>query len=296
MATTKSTTRRAQSIDKTISQVQRDIGASQHDSGLPPFDKLIALVGKPVSLSPSIIESNENIRKDIGKHSESFENLKDSIQTHGVLQSILVEIRGDASAYKLMCVEGHRRLAISNELNLPKIPCLLSRYEKAPDRIKAALATSLKEDLNPIDRAEAFDFLLTSGISIEDIAQHEKKDVRTLRRYLKMAKWPVETKEIIRANNSVFSTRFLFQNLAQTDLPAAEIMKVIQAKLQVDGIKAKGKAKRALTDDEKFLKERLADKLGVPVSIKLRSGKKIVELHISKLPSLNELLEKLDRL
>ena len=285
--------KREEGIQQTANQVFRDIGATRVHPELPEFAKIVKMIGKQVSLNPQIIDSNENIRKNLGNDSESFDSLRSSIQTHGILQSILVELRGDAKGYRLVCVEGHRRLFIAKETNLSKVPCILASYSSIADRIKAALATSLKDDLSPIDRAEAFQSLLKGGISVEEISDHEKKNVRTVKRYLKMASWPKNVRELIRQNPEDFPVRFLFQKLAHKDLEENELLAVVENRLSPKDSSRKVE-RRINTKVENRLIELVEEKLGLQGIIKNRRGKRYIEIEIEN--ELQKIISKLDSL
>ena len=96
----------------------------------------------------------------------ALQDLADSIRQYGVLQPLVVtrkEIQkadgGLASEYEL--IAGERRLRASKIAGLAQVPVLI-REGQETDMMKLELAiieNLQREDLNPIDRARAFDRL-----------------------------------------------------------------------------------------------------------------------------------------
>ena len=96
-----------------------------------------------------------------------LEDLADSIRQYGVLQPIVItrkevpkEDGGLMSEYEL--IAGERRLRASKLAGLSQIPAII-RNEAESDRMKLELAiieNLQREDLNPIDRARAFERLV----------------------------------------------------------------------------------------------------------------------------------------
>jgi ParB family chromosome partitioning protein len=101
---------------------------------------------------------------------EELASLAASIQTHGMLQPLVVTVRPD-NTYEL--VAGERRLRAAKLAGLVEVPVVI-RVEEHDDRAKLELAlveNIQREDLNPIDRAIAFRQLQNEfGLTQEAIA------------------------------------------------------------------------------------------------------------------------------
>jgi len=103
-------------------------------------------------------------RKDFDE--ERLKELSDSIRMYGVLQPLVVtrkevtkEDGGLATEYEL--IAGERRLRASKLAGLREVPALI-RSTEDDDRVKLELAiieNLQREDLNPVDRARAFEQL-----------------------------------------------------------------------------------------------------------------------------------------
>ena len=106
-------------------------------------------------------------------------DLADSIRQYGILQPLVVtrkEIQkpegGLATVYEL--ISGERRLRASKIAGLSQVPVLIRSNEES-DQIKLELAiieNLQREDINPVDRARAFERLVNEfGMKHADIAK-----------------------------------------------------------------------------------------------------------------------------
>ncbi len=85
---------------------------------------------------------------------EKLEELAQSIKEHGVVQPIIVAV-SEAKAGFYQLVAGERRLRAAKMAGLAKVPALVREYSKNA-MVEIALIENLqREDLNPIEEAEA---------------------------------------------------------------------------------------------------------------------------------------------
>jgi len=91
---------------------------------------------------------------------EDMEELKASMEMHGLLQPLVVR-RLEKGKYEL--IAGERRLRASKALNWTKVPCVVRRNVAADDtRLVYALVENIqRENLNPVEEARAYDQLNT---------------------------------------------------------------------------------------------------------------------------------------
>lgn len=205
-------------------------------AGAVKTDKLAALrasLNKVVNISPGDLELHDNVRKEIDQESFEFTQLVQSVKKFGVLTSAVAELREDGEGgYQLVCVAGHRRiLAAIRAGNIERIPCLIKSYDDRGDRIGAALSENMnREDLHCLDIAEAFDDLVKAGWNDELIAQQFERNPKTIKHYLKIARWPQAAKDLIREHRGLFSTRIVMQKLAyQKFASGKELITAIKA-------------------------------------------------------------------
>ncbi len=115
-----------------------------------------------------------------------------SIKEKGVIQPIL--IRKVAAGYEL--VAGERRLRAAREAGLETIPAVVRNITEGEALEMAIIENVQREDLNPIEVAEAFAALGNDfGLSQEEIAAKVGKERPTVANYLRLLKLPREIRE-----------------------------------------------------------------------------------------------------
>jgi len=93
----------------------------------------------------------------------TLEDLADSIRQYGVLQPLVVtriehmKTDGAGMAIEYELIAGERRLRASRIAGLKKVPVVVRVGDTNKEKLELAIIENLqREDLNPIDRAEAF--------------------------------------------------------------------------------------------------------------------------------------------
>ena len=118
-------------------------------------------------LEIGMIDVEEGIRRTLDK--EALDELVASIKLHGILQPLVVE-PGDEGRYKLQI--GKRRMAAAKMVGLEKVPAIVLESPLSPeDSLAMRLVENLhREDLDPIDEAEAYSTLRKMGTKVSEIA------------------------------------------------------------------------------------------------------------------------------
>lgn len=99
---------------------------------------------------------------------EKLEELANSIKEHGVVQPILVRSKGEG--YEI--VAGERRWRASRLAGLKTIPAVVKDFSESQVMEIALIENLQREDLNPIEEAEAYDRLVREfGLTQEDLAR-----------------------------------------------------------------------------------------------------------------------------
>jgi ParB family chromosome partitioning protein len=124
-------------------------------------------------------------------------DLAASIRAQGIVQPIVVTARGD----KLEIVAGERRWRAAALAGLTKVPVVLRERQTETDLLEVALVENLqREDLNPLDAAEAYARLKDEfRLSHERIADRVGKDRTTITNALRLLKLPASVRERIRS-------------------------------------------------------------------------------------------------
>jgi ParB family transcriptional regulator, chromosome partitioning protein len=124
-------------------------------------------------------------------------DLAASIRAQGIVQPIVVTVRGD----KLEIVAGERRWRAAALAGLTKVPVVLREKQTETDLLEVALVENLqREDLNPLDAAEAYARLKDEfRLSHERIADRVGKDRTTITNALRLLKLPSSVRDRIRS-------------------------------------------------------------------------------------------------
>lgn len=101
-------------------------------------------------------------------HDETIHELAESIKTYGVIQPLLVQKTG--SHYTL--IAGERRLRAAKEAGLTTVPVQVKEYS-AQEALELSLIENIqREDLNPVEEAQAYRRLMTEyHLTQEDAAR-----------------------------------------------------------------------------------------------------------------------------
>ena len=126
----------------------------------------------------------------------SLEELTASIKEKGILTPITVRKVGN----QFILIAGERRLRASKKSGLKKIPAYIINVADDAEMIEMALIENIqRENLNPIEEAEAYNYLNNRfKLSQEKIAKSVGKKRATISNSLRLLTLPREIKESIR--------------------------------------------------------------------------------------------------
>ncbi len=228
-------------------------------------------------------------------HEEALKELAASIKEKGVLQPVIVSRTGDGT---FNLIAGERRWRAAILAGMKKIPALIKNVA-SKDSLEIALIENIqREDLNPIETAEAFNRLLKDfDLSQEELSVKVGKERATVANYLRLLKLPDEIKTMLyNGSLSMGHARALLAMEGKTyQIDAAR--KIIKSSLSVREAerlakRPSGRIKTVAQKDAQIasLEEKLIKKLGTKVRI-FHRGKKGGKLEIEYYS-----LEELDRL
>jgi len=226
----------------------------------------------------------------------SLKELATSIKEKGVLQPVIVSRAGDGT-FRL--VTGERRWRAASLAGLRKIPALIKNVA-SKDSLEIALIENIqREDLNPIETAEAFSRLITDfKLTQEELSDKVGKDRATVANYLRLLKLPEEIKSLI-YNGSLsigHAKAILTIDGKANQIEAAR--KIIKKGLSVREAeilarKGSGPQKVKLNKDPQIssLEEKLIRSLGTKVRILNKGKKGKIEIEYYSLEELDRLLD-----
>jgi len=103
------------------------------------------------------IEPDKNQSRKIFDH-ESLKELAASIKQHGVIQPIIVREIDNGKKYQI--IAGERRWRAAKIAELEKIPSIIKKYDKANRMAVSLIENIQRENLNPLEEAQAIQSLL----------------------------------------------------------------------------------------------------------------------------------------
>ena len=236
-------------------------------------------------------------RKEFDEH--KLRDLADSIKQYGILQPLVVTRReiekpegGLAVEYEL--IAGERRLRASKLAGLTQVPVLIRIGEEGreeEDRIKLELAiieNLQREDLNPVDRAKAFQRLVDDfGFKHVQIAQKVGKSREYVSNTLRLLGLPEEmltalserrineghSRPLLMLNDRKEEQMTLFKEIIFKKLNVREAERIAR-RIAVDKVR---KPERGFDPEMMEFEQELTERLGTRVQIEKREvGGKIV--------------------
>ncbi|MFP3959281.1 MAG: ParB/RepB/Spo0J family partition protein [Spirochaetaceae bacterium] len=123
---------------------------------------------------------------------DQLAELAQSVREKGVIQPILAEEADDGS---YLIVAGERRFRAAERAGLEQVPVLPRRFSRE-EKLEIALIENLhREDLNPIDEAEAYRSLMeTASLTQEELARRLGLNRSTVANALRLLRLPEDMK------------------------------------------------------------------------------------------------------
>lgn len=141
-----------------------------------------------------IIPNKDQPRKTFDE--AALSELSVSIQKYGVLQPLLVRPMADGT-YQL--VAGERRWRASRMAGLSEVPVVIKDLDDIQTMEIALIENLQREDLNPIEEAEALQALIdTCGMTQEEVAANVGRSRPAIANSLRLLKLPNEIRELTR--------------------------------------------------------------------------------------------------
>jgi ParB family chromosome partitioning protein len=127
---------------------------------------------------------------------EALEELAASIRTSGILQPLVVRQRGDRHEILV----GERRWRAAQQAGLSHVPAVVREATDAEALELALVENLLREDLNPLEQADAYQRLLAEfGWTQDDLAGRIGKDRSSIANALRLRRLPDVIQDDLRA-------------------------------------------------------------------------------------------------
>jgi ParB family chromosome partitioning protein len=296
--------KRRQALGKGLSAL---LGPASEKSPAPIQDKTGQDESKEsslLSLSVNSIQANSRQpRQDFD--SEALQELADSIRVSGMVQPLVV--RRSEGAYEM--VAGERRLRAAKMVGLTNVPCILVNVDDQESLVLALVENLQREDLNPIDEAEAYVLLRDEfQLSQEEVARRVGKSRSAVANSFRLLGLSPEMIEDIRDGlisaghgrallgiTDEEQRRRVWREIKSKRLSVREAELMCQQLGSGRGRQTSaftGRPKGSSDTEAEALSEQLMARLGVLVKVKRRGSKKgRVELHFQSLEELDRILD-----
>jgi ParB family chromosome partitioning protein len=235
----------------------------------------------------------------------ALSELAESIRAHGVIQPIVVRQRalpsgGGATQYEI--IAGERRWRAAQKAGLKSIPVVISDAAEN-DTLTLALVENLqREDLNPIEEAEAFHRLHeTLGYTQQEIAEAVGKDRTTVANSLRLLKLPSAVRQqVLSGELTMGHARALLalddadeiEKLGREVVARKWSVRQTEKAAQPASPRSRSKPAGRESEAERDVRQRLQRALGTKVELKQRGGKGSLTVHFSSFAELDSLLER----
>lgn len=215
-------------------------------------------------------------------------SLAESIRQYGVLQPLTVtrkeiERPGEGISVKYELIAGERRLRASKLAGIVAVPVVIRNGED-DDRMKLELAiieNLQREDLNPIDRAQAFQRLVTEfGLKHVEVGKRVGKSREYVSNTLRILQLPKEIQDALGTGDiSEGHTRPLLMLMDRPTEQKTLFTEIVTRKLTVRDseqvarrIATEKTRKTDLSPELLLLERELTEKLGTRVRIERKEG------------------------
>lgn len=141
----------------------------------------------------SKIEPDRNQpRKNFNK--ESLEELAQSIKEHGLIEPLTVQDNG--THYSI--INGERRWRACKIAGIREVPVIIKNYDDTQKFVISLIDNLQREDLNPIEEAEAYQRLIDEfQLRQEEVAQKVSKNRSTITNALRLLKLSEDVRDMV---------------------------------------------------------------------------------------------------
>ena len=232
---------------------------------------------------------------------ETMMELAESIKLRGIAQPILVRMRKEG--YEL--VAGERRLRAAKLAGLTAIPAIIKDFSDE-ESVELSLIENLqREDLNPMDEAEAYHRLMTDfNLTQQEVARKVGKNRSTVANMTRLVELPPEIKKSLRKGELTAGHARALLTIEDKEKQMLVFRDVIKNRLSVRDIeilvygapkteeakKAKKKVEIKDAELQSFI-DRLASHFGTKVRIRGTIGRGRIEIEYYSQEDLERLLE-----
>ena len=215
-------------------------------------------------------------RKEFDK--DALENLKESILEHGVLQPILLRKAGEG--YEI--IAGERRFRAAKLAGLKKVPVLVKELEDQAVEEISLIENIQRDDLNPIEEAEAYQQLLDKyTYTQQDLSDRLGKSRSYIANNLRLMKLDEKSKEHLRKGDITSSQGRTLLSIKDEKERQEYLDKLLNKTINIREMEKAARKKTTVKEDpfKQDLENKLLEVFGTKVTItpKRKGGKIEIE-------------------
>ncbi len=238
---------------------------------------------------------------------ESLDELADSIKQYGIIEPLVVQKKG--KRYEI--IAGERRFRAARKAGLKEVPVVIREFADADVFVIALLENIQREDLNPIEEAQAYQRLIEElNLKQEDVAKKLSKKRTTITNSMRLLKLAKEVKEML-ANGLISEGHgkvllgiddekeqlTLAKRIAEENLSVRETEKIV-SDLKAKQEKNQEKPKKTENKNRayKAAEDKLKEALGTKVEIRKKNeteGK--IEINYYSIDELERIIELIEK-
>ncbi|MGX7152324.1 ParB/RepB/Spo0J family partition protein [Enterococcus sulfureus] len=235
----------------------------------------------------------------------SLQELAHSIEQSGVFQPIIVR-RSAIKGYEI--IAGERRFRASKLAKKETVPAIVREFDEEAMMQVAVLENLQREDLNPLEEAEAYDMLMKNlKLTQAEVAVRLGKSRPYIANYLRLLTLPKLVKEMVQDERLSMGQARTLLGLKKKDQMLKLANRCIKENLTVRQLEQIVATMNEATNTKKipnmikekpyYLREsedRLMDKFGTSVQIKEKAGKGKIEIEYLSQSDLTRILDLLE--
>lgn len=240
---------------------------------------------------------------------QGLEELAESIEENGVIQPLVVRPAGES--YTL--IAGERRLRAAKRVGLEDVPAVVRDVDGAEAYALALVENVQREDLNPVEEAEAYGRLLDEfEFTQSELAEQVGKSRSTISNATRLLELPGSVRGLLAADDITRgharalvglpdqTAEGLAERVVDEELTVRETEEIAK-RLREGDEEGSDDAKSGSSSESKYrrdaqtrrIAEELQRTLGTKVELKDRHGEGKVEIHYDEYEVLNAVLERL---